>query len=86
MTTSSLIVCGLPESGKTTFLAALWHLVRSNEINTELALAGLSHGDYGYVTDIADVWLKARRQERTKFAAPVQTVGMDLTKPDGGVG
>lgn len=85
MTTSSLIVCGLPESGKTTFLAALWHLVRSKEINTKLALTGLSHGDYGYVTDIADVWLKGRRQERTKLAAPVQTVGMDLTKPDGAV-
>ncbi len=85
MTESSLIVCGLPESGKTTFLAALWHLVLSKEINTKLSLSGLSHGEYSYVTDIKDKWLKGRRQERNKLNTPVQSVGMDLIKSDEGV-
>lgn len=85
MTESSLIVCGLPESGKTTFLAALWHLVLSKEISTKLSLSGLSHGEYSYVTDIRDKWLKGRRQERNRPNRPVQTVGMDFAKSDGDV-
>lgn len=85
MMESSLIVCGLPESGKTTFLAALWHLVLSKEINTKLSLTGLSHGEYGYVTDIRDKWLKGRRQERNRLTTPIQTVGMDFAKSDGDV-
>ena len=29
----SLIICGLPESGKTTFLAALAHIICSEDID-----------------------------------------------------
>ena len=80
MAVSPLIVCGLPESGKTTFLAALWHLVRSGEVDTRLALDGLSYGQYSYVTEIADTWLRGRQQERTRLTSPIELVGMDLSR------
>lgn len=31
-------IIGMPNSGKTTFLAALWHLVTSGEVKSSLAL------------------------------------------------
>ena len=37
MTERALLV-GLPESGKTTFLAALWHIIASGDVNESLVL------------------------------------------------
>ena len=78
---SSLVVCGLPGSGKTAFLAALWHLVQSQEVNTALTLESLSYGDYEYVNAIRERWLKGRQQTRTVDAA--RKIGIDL-KSGGG--
>ena len=78
---SSLVVCGLPGSGKTTFLAALWHLVQSAEANTALTLESLAYGHYEYVNAIRERWLKGRQQTRT--AGVARKVGIDL-KSGGG--
>ncbi|WP_428408704.1 TRAFAC clade GTPase domain-containing protein [Hyphococcus sp.] len=78
---SSLVVCGLPSSGKTTFLAALWHLVQSGEVSTELKLNGLTFGDYEYVNTIRKRWLEGKRQPRTVGVA--RTIGIDLTHEAG---
>jgi len=48
MTKQSVVIIGLPESGKTTFLGALWHLVTAREIerggreNSDRSLSGFS--------------------------------------------
>lgn len=65
MADRSVVIIGLPESGKTTFLAALWHLVTSREIETVLRLTNLRSGDLSHLNAIAAQWRDARVQERT---------------------
>lgn len=57
-------IIGLPESGKTTFLAALWHIVDAGEISTKLELDKLV-GDHKYLNDIVDIWRKCLKVPRT---------------------
>ena len=80
-TPTPLVVCGLPSSGKTTFLAALWHLVQSQEIETSLRSKSLVFGDYEYVNSIRKKWQKGQKQERTVGSA--QRIGLDLESESG---
>ena len=80
-TKSTFVVCGLPGSGKTTFLAALWHIVQSGETETRLKLKSLGYGDYEYVNAIRDRWQRGSRQPRT--VGEVHAVGIDLVDEDG---
>lgn len=63
----SLVVIGLPGSGKTTFLAALWHLIAKREIPTLLRLDSLVRGNQKHLNEIADRWRNAQMQERTSL-------------------
>ena len=65
MRSESLVIAGLPGSGKTTFLAALWHVVSEGEITTTLRLGKLVEGDASHLNEIARRWRNARVQERT---------------------
>jgi len=73
----SIVICGLPASGKTTFLAALWHLVTSRELPTQLVFESLRNGDSSYLNEIAAKWRNALVQERTQIGEPV-LVSMNL--------
>ena len=73
---ASLVVCGLPGSGKTTYLAALWHLIQSREVETALELQSLAFGEYEYVNAIRDRWQRGEKQIRTVGVA--KPVGLDL--------
>jgi hypothetical protein len=55
---------GLPASGKTTFLAALWHLVEANETHCNLRLESYA-GDLGYLNSIAESWRTFKPVPRT---------------------
>lgn len=68
MAEKSVVVLGLPGSGKTTFLAALWHLVSEREIETKLKFVTLRAGNAAHLNEIASLWRQARRQERTSVA------------------
>lgn len=57
-------IIGLPESGKTTFLAALWHIIDAGEVSTKLELDKLV-GDHEYLNDIVDIWRKCLKVPRT---------------------
>ena len=57
---------GLPEAGKTTFLAALFHVLESSEISSALKLERL-HGDHKHLNEIRDLWADAQRLDRTKL-------------------
>ena len=72
-----VVVLGLPGSGKTTFLAALWHLLTANEVDTRLSLVTLKAGESAHLNEIASLWRKARVQERTVHAGD-RTVTMSL--------
>lgn len=63
----SLVAIGLPGSGKTTFLAALWHLIAKREITTELRLDSLVRGNQKHLNEIAERWRNAQMQERTSL-------------------
>lgn len=61
------IIIGMPDAGKTTYLAALWHLVTSAEVETALVLDRLE-GDVNYLNDIVDAWHKCEKVRRTSTA------------------
>jgi hypothetical protein len=77
----SLLVVGLPGAGKTTFLAALWHLVVSAEVSTKLELVRL-RGNREHLNRIATDWLSCRPVERTPVASET-IVSMELAGADG---
>lgn len=77
MTAHDIVVLGLPGSGKTTFLAALWHLLTSNEVETKLSLVTLQAGESAHLNEIASLWRRAKVQERTMQAGD-RTVTMSL--------
>ncbi len=58
------LVVGLPGSGKTTFIAALWHVVISEEIASALQLSRLD-GDRTHLNKIRESWLRCEPVPRT---------------------
>jgi hypothetical protein len=77
VTEHDIVVLGLPGSGKTTFLAALWHLLTSDEVETRLSLVSLKAGESAHLNEIAALWRRAKVQERTLHAGE-RTVTMSL--------
>jgi hypothetical protein len=61
-------IVGLPSSGKTTFLAALWHLIDAGEVSTKLLLDRLV-GDHTYLNMITDAWRRCEEVPRTSRAS-----------------
>jgi hypothetical protein len=57
-------MAGLPETGKTTFLAALWHVAKSHEVPGSMRLER-REGDQEYLNQIADAWSRCAELERT---------------------
>ena len=82
MNASSIVIVGLPASGKTTFLAALWHLVTARDIATTLSFHKLGEGEVGHLHFIARRWEEARVQERTGIGGN-QVVTMHLVGTNG---
>jgi hypothetical protein len=76
------LIIGLPEAGKTTFLAALWHVVTSKEVPGSLRLIKLE-GDRKHLNKIRKAWLEFRKVDRT-VPNSEQIVAMKLAPPDGG--
>jgi len=81
MKQQSIVVLGLPGSGKTTFLAALWHLVFSRETETKLRFGSLKSGNVKHLNTIAARWRNAQMQERTLLAGN-QFVSINLVTED----
>jgi len=54
---------GLPGAGKTTFLAALWHSINNNSIETKLKLNKIDSGKY--LAQLSRKWVDAEPLERT---------------------
>lgn len=78
----SIVAMGLPESGKTTFLAALWHLLTNKKVLVRLSLEKLAAEEATYLRAIATRWAQAKKQERT-FHSGNKTVKLTL-KSEGG--
>lgn len=77
MAERSIVVIGLPASGKTTFLAALWHLLTEREVDTLLRFDTLSAGNAAHLNAIAARWRDAKVQDRTALGGN-RLVSMNL--------
>jgi DNA polymerase III delta prime subunit len=63
---ANLLFIGLPGSGKTTFLAALWHVLNDRSSATSLSLTKLS-GDRTYLNQITKEWRECSQVPRTNL-------------------
>jgi len=79
MTTTTHLVMGLHGSGKTTFAAALWHLVDMGEVNTSL-VKGTHRGDFRYLESIAEDWAEGWQVKRTN-TDQIEPVRINLRYP-----
>ena len=61
---ANFVIMGLPASGKTTFLAALWHLIESQETECRLTMDGY-RGDLVYLRLISTAWRTFKEVPRT---------------------
>ena len=61
---ANFVIMGLPASGKTTFLAALWHLIESEETGCRLSLCGYS-GELTHLNRITEAWCTFKKVPRT---------------------
>lgn len=77
MAERSVVIIGLPASGKTTYLAALWHLIVDRDFEMSLRFGNLRTGDSGHLNAIATRWREAMVQERTAIAGR-RLVSMNL--------
>ena len=68
MTSVKHSIIGLPRSGKTTFLAALWHLLNASEVDSKFVLDKLV-GDTTHLNTIVEYWRKCEVVPRTSMAA-----------------
>lgn len=59
-----ILLVGLPKAGKTSFIAALWHVLDSEEVPGSLKLTSLG-GDDTYLCQIRDEWLNYKEVVRT---------------------
>ena len=66
MSDQEIMVLGFQASGKTTFAAALWHLVDSREINDTALVKGKHSGDFRYLEEIATAWAAGWAVGRTR--------------------
>lgn len=78
------LMVGLPGTGKTTFLAALWHVVKSNEVSGSLQLEK-REGDQEYLNRIADQWSKCTELERTPLGDELESTVLLCDPANGGV-
>jgi len=73
----SISIIGLPGSGKTTFLAALWELVNERRVTKVLAFDSIGDNDQSYLRKIVTVWRRATEQARTRLTG-LSAVKMNL--------
>jgi hypothetical protein len=66
----NFVIIGLPGSGKTTFLAALWHLIEADETDCRLKLDRYE-GDLKYLNSIAEAWRTFKKVPRTSQVGDV---------------
>lgn len=82
MNQTRILFMGLPASGKTTFIAALWNYVNSVSSERKLRLNTLEDGEHEYLNAMRDAWLNFNRVQRTNNPLGEQVV-MNLEKSNG---
>jgi hypothetical protein len=78
----SISICGFPESGKTSYLAAMWHLVTAKAEQTALEFESLRNGDASHLNALATRWRNGLKQDRTEIQSN-KLVSMNLKNTAG---
>lgn len=73
---NQFVMIGLPASGKTSFLAALWYLVQHGEVEHRLTLERMD-GDSKHLNQISNLWAGCEVVPRTSTSSE-RTVSMVL--------
>ena len=76
MSSQRHVILGYPESGKTTYLASLWHVIDAGLGDTSLVLEKTA-GDAEYLNKIVEAWLRCQEVPRT-FLSDEQTVALHV--------
>lgn len=79
---SRLVLIGLPATGKTSFLAALWYLVQHAQVVRRMTLERLE-GDNKYLNQISSAWLLCQPVPRTPTDSE-KVVSMSLKDTESG--
>jgi hypothetical protein len=79
----TIIVMGLPKAGKTTFLAALWHVTESEEVCGSLRLESLDGGEHQHLNEIRSRWADCDELPHTRYSGE-QMVSMKLLATETG--
>lgn len=69
---------GLPNAGKTTFLAALWYVVNNGENDAQLELFRIE-GNTNYLAKLSESWLECKPIDRTKRGEEKKEITIYLT-------
>lgn len=77
MPEKQMLVCGLPGSGKTTFLGALAAILEGAEVETALKYDGMPENKI-YLNQLADRWLDCEEMDRTLLDS-TNTIELKLT-------
>jgi Double-GTPase 1 len=78
---AQLLLSGLPASGKTTFLAALWQVFETDQFESALSLDAYL-GDQRYIVELNRAWANCEELARTQIGNP-GLVRVRLQDPDG---
>ena len=76
MNTEKYFIMGLPEAGKTTYLAALWYVL-DNSTDSSLKIKKYSR-DHTYLTNIANKWADVCKLSRTHESTEVLKIELSL--------
>jgi len=76
-TDSHVLLMGLPATGKTSFLAALWYLVQHQQVKSRFRIERFE-GDSTYLNQITKAWAEYELVPRTPVRDSVPTVSMVL--------
>lgn len=74
------LIAGLPRSGKTTFLAAFWHLMNAGEVSTKLELDRLT-GEQEYLNTIAESWRRCEEVLHTSLQNEKESLSIHVRNP-----
>lgn len=78
MKDNKCFIMGLPNAGKTTFLAALWYVVSNGENDVQLELLRIE-GDTNYLARLSEQWLECKSLARTKRGEEIKNLTVYLT-------
>lgn len=59
------LILGMPASGKSTYIAAMGHMLLSEEVPTKLRLTGLNEDDEAHIAALQERWLRYEELKHT---------------------